>query len=273
MLPQSHSVNDSICYNVIRLLQQKKNTAAASPCERTLSWSLRQRCFLTTNSAKLKSNIIKVSFNVNQMDFTVQGERYYPWSHEDIFPNKTYMASWHHRILAIITTRKFCKGYVSVILCTGGWLPSTPHMSHDQRVCLQGDLPPGGSARGDLPLGGGVCLKGGRRRGMGCWTDLQALWDTVNKWVVRILLECILVYDLFLNPPNTHSLSFLVFLEFCKCSILECNSHRKIGHLCTPWVKFRKYFEMRQGQKIHFKVLTLKSMTNFFFSWVLVLGA
>ena len=96
--------------------------------------------------------------------------------------------------------------YVSVILCTGGWLPSTPHMSHDQGVCFQGDLPGGIYLWG----GGGVCLKGGRRRGMGCWTDLQALWEllTVNKWVVRILLECILVYDLFFEPTQ-HTLSFI----------------------------------------------------------------
>ena len=35
----------------------------------------------------------------------------------------------------------------------------------------------------------------------------------------------------------------------------------------TPCVKFRKYFEMRQCQKIHFKVLTRKSMRKFFFSF------
>ena len=56
---------------------------------------------------------------------------------------------------------------------------------------------------------------------------------------VRILLECFLV----MNPT------------------------------CAPWVKFRKYFEMRQGQKIHFKVLTLESMRIFFSVEFLVLGA
>ena len=40
-----------------------------------------------------------------------------------------------------------------------------------------------------------------------------------------------------------------------------------------PWVKFRKYFEMRQGQKIHFKVLILQSMRIFFSVEFLVLGA
>ena len=46
-----------------------------------------------------------------------------------------------------------------------------------------------------------------------------------------------------------------------------------IGNLCdyfipfTPCVKFRKYFEMRQCQKIRFKVLTWKSMSKFFFSF------
>ena len=34
----------------------------------------------------------------------------------------------------------------------------------------------------------------------------NACWDTVNKRAIRILLECILVYDLFLEPGGGHGL-------------------------------------------------------------------
>ena len=56
---------------------------------------------------------------------------------------------------------------VSVILCTGGWLPSMHHRSCDQGVCIRGDRP----------------------------SEIHGiLRDTVNKRAVRILLECFLVY-------------------------------------------------------------------------------
>ena len=82
--------------------------------------------------------------------------------------------------------------HLSVILFTeeGGWLLRMHHRSHDQGVCIQGGLPPAGSAtvgidRPPVLAGGG-------------WADppedTEILQDTVNKRVVRILLECILVF-------------------------------------------------------------------------------
>ena len=66
----------------------------------------------------------------------------------------------------------------------------TGHMTRG--VCIQGGstfrrgLPPGG-----LPLGWEVCIGGGAAsRGGGI------LRDTVNKWAVRILLQCILLYSI-----------------------------------------------------------------------------
>ena len=80
--------------------------------------------------------------------------------------------------------------HLCVILFTGvgGWLSSMHHWSHDQ-----GGLHPGGG----LHLVGmgvciqGVCIGGGR-------ADPRILWETVNERVVRILLECIIIFQLFL---------------------------------------------------------------------------
>ena len=62
------------------------------------------------------------------------------------------------------------------------WLPSVYHRSHDQG--------------GLYPVG--VCLQGGSASMKG-WadpppSDTMGLWDMVNKWVERILLECIPVW-------------------------------------------------------------------------------
>ena len=88
------------------------------------------------------------------------------------------------------------------------------HRSHDQgglhrgggRFCIQGGstsrsgLPPGG-----LPLGWELCIGGGRSASGGGLHSGEVgrtppppeihgiLRDTVNKWAVRILLECILL--------------------------------------------------------------------------------
>ena len=112
----------------------------------------------------------------------------------------------------------------------GDWLPNMHHRSHDwgglhpKEVCIQegvsasrdclyqvaifikGCLPPGGGLHpGGLPPGRGsvskgVCLQEG-------WSDpLEThgiLGDTVNKRAVRILLECILVYNNFNNKDGT----------------------------------------------------------------------
>ena len=65
-------------------------------------------------------------------------------------------------------------------------------------------LPPGNEGGGSAS--GGVCIRGGSAsRGYASkegWAEtppptIQILWDTVNEWVVRILLECILVSEYF----------------------------------------------------------------------------
>ena len=66
------------------------------------------------------------------------------------------------------------------------------------------------------------------------------------------------------------SMESLIYIKF---KINGCMNVNKLLTSITPWVKFRKYFKMRQGQKIHFKVLTLRSMRNFFFSWVFTFGS
>ena len=81
--------------------------------------------------------------------------------------------------------------YMSVIL-SRGWLPSMHHRSHDQ-----GGLLPGGSAsREGSASRGWMCIQGGSASGgvgQTCPPANRILQDTVNKWAVRILLECILV--------------------------------------------------------------------------------
>ena len=79
--------------------------------------------------------------------------------------------------------------HLCVILFTGGdWLPSMHHRSHDQGVCLWG------VCLWEICLWG-VCIQGDLHPG---WADSPPppeihgiLQDTVNKRVVRILLECI----------------------------------------------------------------------------------
>ena len=63
----------------------------------------------------------------------------------------------------------------------GGWLPTMHHRPHDkgQGVCIQG---------------GSACMRGVYIWGVGEIPQEAILRDTVNKWAVRILLECILVY-------------------------------------------------------------------------------
>ena len=86
-----------------------------------------------------------------------------------------------------------------------GWLPSMHHGSHDQGV-----LHPGGSAS---RASRAVCIwersasGGGLHRGEGGWAVPPALQDTVNKRVVHILLECIIVkyYDDLSLPYNKES--------------------------------------------------------------------
>ena len=69
------------------------------------------------------------------------------------------------------------------VILFGGWLPSMQHGSHDE-----GGLHPGGLGR-----------------------PLDALRDKVNKWVVRILLECILVF-------------------YCLCTSTPANKKDRLKH-------------------------------------------
>ena len=66
--------------------------------------------------------------------------------------------------------------------------------------------------------------------------------------------------------------TIIITIRTIHINFWDANKLQKHRHT-THWVKFRKYFEMRQGQKIHFKVLTLKSMRIFFFSWVFSFGS
>ena len=81
--------------------------------------------------------------------------------------------------------------HMCVILFTGGWLPSMHHMSHVQGVCIVG-----------VWIQGDQTHKSAYRRG---WADPPLpkihgiLWDTVNKRAVRILLECILVFMMWMT--------------------------------------------------------------------------
>ena len=83
---------------------------------------------------------------------------------------------------------KFAKVMFSqVFVCSQGGL--------DQGgVCIQRDLHPGGSASRGSASGGGGAASG--------WVCIQGdphwiLWDTVNKWAVCSLLECILIWQDF----------------------------------------------------------------------------
>ena len=68
-----------------------------------------------------------------------------------------------------------------------------------------------GSSRGAcmVALGGGVCMVAARGH---AW-EMMRYGDTINEWVVRILLECILVYKLFLksNVINGKTYRYLGF--------------------------------------------------------------
>ena len=95
----------------------------------------------------------------------------------------------------------------------GGWLSSMHHRSHDQgglhpgggsassgRVCIRGGLPPGESASRGLGRSPQVCLRVGVGRAPP--PEIHGiLRDTVNKRVVCILLECILVKN-YLTAKN-----------------------------------------------------------------------
>ena len=102
--------------------------------------------------------------------------------------------------------------FTGVFLSTRGWLASMHHRSHDQ---------------------GGLHLRGGRHRGRVCiqggvgqtqphptpHPEIHGIqWDTVNKWRLRILLECILVCAGLKNSrPNTVktlSKRLIVLIEF-----------------------------------------------------------
>ena len=75
--------------------------------------------------------------------------------------------------------------YLCVILFTGGGL-------HPGWICILGDLHPGESAYRWCLLGGLYLVAGRGGGGLGR-SPHQILWDMVNEWVVRILLEYILV--------------------------------------------------------------------------------
>ena len=92
---------------------------------------------------------------------------------------------------------------LSVILFTGGvciWGVCIQRGLHGGRGVLHlGDIHPGGSASRE------VCIQG-----VGQTPPPHfVLWETVNEWAVRILLECILVCIRFLVPTfsNVNSMS------------------------------------------------------------------
>ena len=68
-----------------------------------------------------------------------------------------------------------------------------------------------GCSQGDMcgcSWGGCVC---GCSQG-GCAWDTMRYGDTINEWVVRILLECILVADFLYTFPCTHNANFCVIM-------------------------------------------------------------
>ena len=85
--------------------------------------------------------------------------------------------------------------HLSVILFTGGG-------------GVSGQVPPG---RYTHPPAGTPLPPPGR------YTPSNACWDTVNKRAIRILLECILVYDLFLQSREggMASLAPLPWIRYC----------------------------------------------------------
>ena len=103
-----------------------------------------------------------------------------------------------------------CPQGVGFSTCITGYMTRGPASSGVlplAGVCIQGGLHPGG-----------VCIQGDLHRG-GSWTASlpeihEILWDTVNKWAVRILLECILVRSNFRNYVLLPMLSMLAAKVF-----------------------------------------------------------
>ena len=86
---------------------------------------------------------------------------------------------------------------------------------HGRGVCGRWVCLAGGCVWQGAWMAGGAWQGVHGRRGMcgGGWHAWQILRDTVNKWAVRILLECILVSDVILRvsmrtPNVTHVIFF-----------------------------------------------------------------
>ena len=124
----------------------------------------------------------------------------------------------------------------SLLITTHKWSLGQGNVS--THVCLfTGGVPPGegGSATGGSDLGGlhpgGLHQVGSASRGVG--QTPRILWDTVNEWVVRILVECILVSIWFLSiilrvrdykgirPPLY--MESVVIKQIRKWSVLHCD--------------------------------------------------
>ena len=107
--------------------------------------------------------------------------------------------------MVLITARKRNLGqgncfYTCVSFCPpggGGWLPSMHHKSHYQvglhpgslqtvGVCIQGGLYPGG-----------VCIQGGLHPRGDAWDTME--YRRQQTYLVRILLECFLVFSFYFN--------------------------------------------------------------------------
>ena len=111
-----------------------------------------------------------------------------------------YASYWNALLLP--PANEVCEGYIfytCVSFCPRGG------------ACIVGRGVHGG---GGLCMAGGMCGKGVMHGGMACVAhppDTTRYGDTVNERAVRILLECILVWQIFStvgkeNPDNTRNL-------------------------------------------------------------------
>ena len=120
---------------------------------------------------------------------------------------KQFFFITHYMKIRIFTIRKVIFLQVCAIPSV---LPSIHDMSHDQGVCIHG-----GSASGGVPS-----MRGSASGGGGGQTPNQILWDTVNKWAVHILLECILVFIASKGRCDCYilqSIPFVIGAEWMYC--------------------------------------------------------
>ena len=92
-------------------------------------------------------------------------------------------------VSVILSTEGVASRHASQVTWLGGLHLGGLHPGGGVRIQRRGSASSrGGSASRGRGLHPGVCIQGGGQ------IPLQALQDTDNKWAVRILLECILVF-------------------------------------------------------------------------------